>query len=89
MTPQQRATTIVRLIRESPSSAEQLIEMHIAEAVERYQKQTAGIVAGELREISRWVRSGAYDVDDARDEIARGIENRAEQYQSRFAEPKA
>lgn len=38
-----------------------------------------GEVIKELRRLGQWVRAGDYERDDARDEIARAIENRIRQ----------
>lgn len=37
-------------------------------------------VLNELIEFAKWVRAGNYNHDDARDEIARALENRVRHY---------
>lgn len=39
-----------------------------------------GFIYDELMRIAAWVRKGDYNLDDARDDIARAIENRAQDY---------
>ncbi len=42
----------------------------------------AAAIIAELQVIARWVRAGNYSKEDARDEIARAIENRTRQMEA-------